>query len=111
MQTNVKGIYDRPPNEDSGANLLRRIVVAGIQEGGKSWQAFDGSGAPIAACMVRTDVADHDTTGGMRAKVQEALDIAMMGVATRVVEAGTRSALEACLNKKLAPEWVGTEIV
>jgi len=109
MQTNVKGIYDRPPNGNSGANLLRRIVVGTQKEG--SWQAFDGSGAPTAACMVQTDASDHDTTGGMRAKVQEALEIAMMGVATRVVEAGTRSALEACLNQELAPEWVGTEIV
>jgi isopentenyl phosphate kinase len=107
MQTNVKGIYDRPPNEDSGAILLRRIIVG--THG--SWQAFDGSGAPTAACMVQIDVSDHDTTGGMRAKVHEALEIAMMGVATRVVEAGTRSALEACLNQELAPEWVGTEIV
>lgn len=76
-----------------------------------AWQAFDQHGAPVAACRIQTDVADHDTTGGVLAKVEEAVEIAMMGVATRIVKAGSGEALEACLMEQLGDNWIGTEIV
>lgn len=78
-----------------------------VQDG--SWTAVN---PPLTGGTVETSVAEHDTTGGMAAKIAEAASIASVGIPVYVVEAGSRHALEA-LKGTLGcsgEDWVGTII-
>jgi isopentenyl phosphate kinase len=83
--TNVEGVYDRPP-EQSGAQLLRIIDVH--QDG--SWEAAGGS------CSVQLSCSEHDTTGGIAKKVEEAAVIARLGIPVVIAKAGSEAARLAC---------------
>jgi isopentenyl phosphate kinase len=102
VQTNVAGIYDRPP-ELPGAQLIRSVLVG--SDGSLTVAGADGS-----TLGLDTNVADCDVTGGMGAKVAEAVGAARhVGHAVRIVQAATPHALAACCVE-LAPVWAGTEV-
>lgn len=100
--TNVEGVYDRPP-EEAGAQLLRRILV----QADGSWRAEGGSS------FLKFTAADHDTTGGIEAKVREAAAIAVLGKAVLIAKVGTEDAYAALAHGPAVlqqPElqWRGT---
>ena len=116
--TNVAGIYDRPPllveNEKSGrgaasaslkANLLREIVV---DKNTGSWIAYGMGGLIINS--IETSELEHDSTGGIKQKVSEAVEAVMGTTRVRVVKAGTEAALDACTLDTLPDDWQGTEL-
>lgn len=89
--TDVDGVMTRPPGED-GAEIMPEITVA--EDG--SWDI--GS--------VQMTCAEHDATGGMRAKVQEAAAVARLGVPVLIVRWGS----ESCRRAMLAgPDACGDE--
>ena len=84
--------------------MVRRIEV----ESPTRWRALDAGGNDVGA--LRTDTAAHDSTGGMSAKVEEAVRAAAGCSVVRIVEAGTPHALAACVEEVLPEGWVGTEV-
>ena len=119
FMTNVQGIFDRPPAESSGssARLLRKILVQSSTSSstiggggfeGTFWQGFDADGSIVEG--IETSELGHDTTGGVRAKVEEAVEAVRAGISVRVVKAGSEAALHACIDTELSREWIGTEI-
>ncbi|KAG6555220.1 hypothetical protein Mapa_003260 [Marchantia paleacea] len=102
--TNVPGVYDRPPS-DPHAVLLKEIAV---EDG--DWKIIDPE--LEAGLEVQTNVAAHDTTGGMETKIAEAASIANFGIPVLVVETGSSHALEALKGTPLSnrSKWVGTII-
>ena len=76
----VIGIHDKPPTED-GAELIHEI-----------WVEEDGS---ISTTNVETSIAKHDVTGGIKGKLDSAIDIAKMGVPVIICELGTEHSLQA----------------
>ena len=76
--TDVRGVLDRPPTVDD-AELVEEIVV-------KS----DGS-----IRFPETTTASHDVTGGIRGKIECAVEIAKLGVPVVIVQIGTDHALKA----------------
>jgi hypothetical protein len=83
--TDVEGVFDKPPSEQ-GARLLQLIDV---QLGG-GWAAA-GLGTEVQlAC------GEHDTTGGIAKKVEEAAVIARLGIPVVIAKAGTAAAELAC---------------
>ena len=103
LQTNVAGIYDRPPDLP-GALLVSRIEVS--QSG---WVATCSGGGRIGD--VHTSSAAGDTTGGIATKLREAQAAALLGVEVRIAEAGTPHAAAALESGPLPPGWVGTVIL
>lgn len=99
----MPGIFDRPPVEPE-ARPIRNVVVGELG----AWEAYDASN--IKVNTIRMTMLDHDTTGGVEAKVREAVDIAVKGIVTRIVEAGTSYAIQACECDDLPDGWLGTEI-
>ncbi|EER11877.1 Glutamate 5-kinase, putative [Perkinsus marinus ATCC 50983] len=76
--TDVAGIYDKPPNEE-GAKLIPRISARGD-----------------AKSNIKTCVPAHDVTGGIETKLASAVEVAKdLGIPVYIVQAGTKSALEA----------------
>ncbi|KAM6548388.1 hypothetical protein CsatB_020064 [Cannabis sativa] len=106
FMTDVLGVYDRPPL-DSTAVLLREIEV---HEDG-SWSVVKPTLENIS--KVKTDVAAHDTTGGMETKILEAAMIARLGIDVYIVKAGTNHSLRALrgeLRGNVPEDWLGTVI-
>ncbi len=83
--TNVAGVFDRPP-EEQGAQLLQLIEAR--RDGG--WAAAGAGGELQLAC------GEHDTTGGIAKKVEEAAMIARLGIPVVIAKAGTPAAEVAC---------------
>jgi isopentenyl phosphate kinase len=105
FQTNCAGIFTRPP-EMEGAALIRRVTVS---EDGK-WRGTTIHCELIDEEGLETSELDHDTTGGVRGKVAEAVAVAATGTPVRVVQAGTAAAAVACEVAELPGDWEGTEI-
>jgi glutamate 5-kinase len=132
----VDGIYDRPP-EQPGAQLLARLEVepappggsrrasgsgrpsssgggggrlsgSGGGGGGPGWRAYDAEGAEVEG--LETTSAEHDTTGGVATKIQEAAAVARLGAQVRIARAGSMAAAAACSPADLPPGWVGTAV-
>ena len=102
----MPGIFDRPPAEPT-KRAVRNILVDELG----MWEAYDASNSKISGMTMI--MLDHDVTGGVEAKVREAVDIAASlggGIGTRIVEAGTLSAIQACECHELPNDWLGTEI-
>ena len=114
----MDGIYDRPP-EQPGAQLLARLEVepappggsrrasgsgrpsssgggggrlsgSGGGGGGPGWRAYDAEGAEVEG--LETTSAEHDTTGGVATKIQEAAAVARLGGQVRIARAGSMGA-------------------
>ena len=85
--SNVNGIYNKPPSCE-GAILIPRIEVF------RNGWSFGTVSERIAF-----ESAAHDTTGGMRGKVEEASAIALGGVDVVVARAGSEAALVALRGK------------
>ncbi|OWM89509.1 hypothetical protein CDL15_Pgr024257 [Punica granatum] len=102
-QTDVLGVYDRPPTEP-GAVLLREIgehpynlpliflnwsihfvVSTAVNEDG-SWSVLKPR-LKDSSRQVEITVAAHDTTGGMMTKISEAAMIAKLGIDVYIVKA------------------------
>ncbi|KAL1498605.1 hypothetical protein AB1Y20_013920 [Prymnesium parvum] len=71
----VAGVFDRPP-EAPHAKLIRVIRV-------------DRRGRLVEGPKVSTDSVAHDVTGGLRAKLEAAVQIARLGVPVCICEGGT----------------------
>jgi len=84
-------VYDKPPNL-TGAKLLVDIV---LDKDGNVTNVYD------------TSVGKHDVTGGMKAKVASAIDVALLGIDCFITQAGTEDSIAAC--KGLRPR-LGTYI-
>ncbi|XP_058080246.1 isopentenyl phosphate kinase isoform X2 [Magnolia sinica] len=106
VQTDVLGVYDRPPT-DPDAVLLREIAV---DEDG-SWsivKPLHHTNKPV-----KITVADHDTTGGMVTKISEAAMIAKLGIDVYIVKAGTAHSfrvLKGEIGNDIPDDWLGTAI-
>jgi len=74
--TDVDGVFDRPPDGDPDARLIREIAVAA-----------DGDFE-----IPETDTAAHDSTGGIATKIKSAVDVAIRGTRVCIVKAGTDAA-------------------
>lgn len=130
MQTNVPGIYDRPPQEP-GAQLIARLEVAaadgaaGAAGSSSDMPALsssddDASGLPCGARAytaqgdevgsLLTSCAAHDTTGGVATKVREAAAVARLGSEVRISRAGSAAAAAAVSPDALPPGWAGTVV-
>jgi hypothetical protein len=57
---------------------------------------------------IETEVSEHDVTGGINAKVEEAIVAVLGGTRVRIAKAGTLAALEACTIAELPSTWKGT---
>jgi len=97
--SDVDGIFDRPPASD-GAQLIREIEV---EASGRFEQKVEFASGH-----------DHDTTGGMAAKVEDGVFIAKHGIDVLIARAGSTAALcalqrtfPACLSDD---KWRGTRI-
>jgi len=82
--TDVAGVYDRPPNL-TGAKLLVDLT---LDKDGNVTNLYD------------TSVAKHDVTGGMKAKVASAIDVALLGIDCYITQAGTEDSINACKGLK-----------
>ncbi|GFQ02051.1 isopentenyl phosphate kinase [Phtheirospermum japonicum] len=107
LQTDVFGVYDRPPTEP-GATLLKEIAV---REDG-SWSVLKPELQDMSK-QVEITVAAHDTTGGMVTKISEAAMIAKLGIDVYIVKAATdhsERALNGLLREDIPDDWLGTII-
>ncbi|KAL3654277.1 hypothetical protein CASFOL_003958 [Castilleja foliolosa] len=107
LQTDVFGVYDRPPTE-TGATLLKEIAV---REDG-SWSVLKPELQDMSK-QVEITVAAHDTTGGMVTKISEAAMIAKLGIDVYIVKAATdhsERALNGLLREQIPDDWLGTII-
>ncbi|XP_020091403.1 uncharacterized protein LOC109712317 isoform X2 [Ananas comosus] len=106
LQTDVLGVYDRPPS-DPNAILLREIVV---DEDG-SWSVLKPTLEQLKK-EVEITVAAHDTTGGMETKISEAAVIARLGIDVYITKAGTEHSLIALKGQvdNDTEDWLGTVI-
>ena len=77
--TNVAGVYDKPPTE-CDAKLIKEIVVQ-----------KDGS----ISLNAQTSIAEHDVTGGIKGKIECAVEIAKMGIPVVICEMGTEHSMQA----------------
>ncbi|KAF7828013.1 DUF1336 family protein [Senna tora] len=104
IQTDVYGVYDRPPTE-ADAVLLKEIAVS--EDG--SWSVVK----PKLQNSIELTVAAHDTTGGMATKVSEAAMIAKLGIDVYIVKAATSHSLKALngdLRSSIPDDWLGTVV-
>ncbi|KAG5062796.1 hypothetical protein JHK85_003979 [Glycine max] len=104
IQTDVYGVYDRPPTEPN-AILLKEIAVA--EDG--SWSVVK----PKLQNSIELTVAAHDTTGGMKTKIAEAAMIAKLGIDVYIVKAATSHSLRALngdLRSSIPDDWLGTVV-
>jgi isopentenyl phosphate kinase len=109
--SNVQGVYDRPPEGEEAAELISSVAVD--KDGSfKLLSGGGGGGGQMQKQMqMEFTTADHDTTGGMEAKVRDAVQIARRGIDVLVAKAGSDAALRAlegfpsCLEDA---QWCGT---
>ncbi|EFA75231.1 amino acid kinase [Heterostelium album PN500] len=76
--TDVSGVYDRPPNEPNA------IIISNISS----------SSLTNNDISVSNSKSEHDVTGGMRAKLQSALNIANMNIDVVIIGGDSKSILE-----------------
>jgi isopentenyl phosphate kinase len=122
--TDVLGIYHKPPNFQSESEELENIGKYSSDKSKPSlfgcifvyetgqWGAFGFNKCEYGG--FETSQLDHDSTGGMNAKVEEAIETVLVGTTVRIVKAGTEYALQACTCDEMAdtPEdWIGTELI
>jgi isopentenyl phosphate kinase len=123
LQTNVAGIFDRPPDQP-GAQLIAQLQVSALSSSQRrndhdcqqsssgthtlAFTAYTQQGEEVKS--LQTAVVAHDTTGGVVTKIQEAAAVAQLGVEVRIVQAGSPEAAAACLPKPLPPAWMGTVV-
>jgi len=131
LQTNVAGIYDRPPCEP-GAQLIARLECSssgsGSGEDGVSSSssnssssghgtssslpcgavAYTADGAAVDSLL--TSSAAHDTTGGVATKIREAAAVAQLGAQVRIALAGSAAAEAAVSPAALPAGWQGTVV-
>jgi len=88
--TDVEGVYDKPPSE--GGSILMEILVD--KQGNINFP--------------KTVSAQHDVTGGMKAKIENAIEIAQMGIDIFIAKAGTEGARMTCSGRRA--ECTGTHI-
>ena len=54
----------------------------------------------------------HGVAGGIATKVQEAANIAMLGIDVIIVQAATKDAEDACTcGLDVSPSWTGTQVI
>lgn len=135
VQTNVPGIFDRPPSEPE-AQLIARLECSSSSEGSGSRHgngssraagncsssgdaatacslpcgaiAFTADGAVVQSLL--TSSAAHDTTGGVATKIREAAAVAQLGAEVRIAAAGYVAAEAAVLPGRLPAGWQGTVV-
>ncbi|XP_041365789.1 isopentenyl phosphate kinase-like [Gigantopelta aegis] len=97
--TDVEGIFDRPPNEE-GAQLLSKISV----DKDRTHQT-----------VVSTSQSENDVTGGIRFKLETAVDIVCNSdgkISVFVCQIGTPSAETICIHDELTDQtFTGTEVL
>jgi len=82
--TDVDGVFTKPPTDPS-AELVKTILV-------------DPSSGALELTGVSMDLADHDVTGGLKAKLESAAEVLMLAPsveAVYIVRAGSPSAEQA----------------
>eukprot|EP01126_Amoeba_proteus_P045904 TRINITY_DN5164_c0_g1_i8.p1 TRINITY_DN5164_c0_g1~~TRINITY_DN5164_c0_g1_i8.p1 ORF type:complete len:179 (-),score=23.04 TRINITY_DN5164_c0_g1_i8:379-915(-) len=89
--SNVDGIFMEPPELNPYTKLIREIAL-------KSDGSFD---------MPHVNQVANDVTGGMRLKIEEAVTVALSGIRVYIANAGTSSALHACLGLE---DLIGTQL-
>ncbi|THU45108.1 hypothetical protein C4D60_Mb02t14390 [Musa balbisiana] len=106
LQTDVLGVYDRPPT-DPHAILLRKIAV----DEDENWMIVKPK-LQHEKMGVEITVAAHDTTGGMKTKISEAAMIAKLGINVYITKAGTPHSLRALRGEvdDAPDDWLGTVI-
>lgn len=131
--TDVPGVFTRYPFEVEGggkahpdARLIRKVVGRGEKEGGKMGdylvEMYDEEGNVVVDVGFNDDSGGEereisgdvvvDVTGGIKAKLEEAIRCAISGVKSiRICEVGTRHALDALMMDSLPEGWRGTEVV
>lgn len=126
LQTNVAGIYDRPPTEP-GAQLIARLECIGSDSSGGSDSNSSSGGEAAASCSLPcgavaytqegaavdallTSSAAHDTTGGVATKIREAAAVARLGAEVRIALAGSAAAEAAVAPSVLPAAWHGTVV-
>ena len=101
--SNVHGVYDRPP-ELEHSEIISTVAVD--KDG-----SFKVGNAEKKQMDLEFTTAKHDTTGGMEAKVRDAVQIARQGFHVLVTKAGSEAAFRAledfpqCLKHA---QWCGT---
>lgn len=101
--TDVKGVFNMPP-DDPEAKLVRKIII----ENDGSISYFFDENESYNAEKLRTSKMSHDVTGGIKGKVEVAIEIAQLGIPVYIVEAGTEHSFQALQG--LRPK-VGTEVI
>lgn len=87
--TDVDGVYDRPPFLSSSNDQPKLIEEIFVNRDGK------------IRIPISTDIAAHDVTGGMEAKIQTAVDIVLeTGLDVFIVRAGSEDARIALCGRK-----------
>lgn len=129
LQTNVPGIFDRPPSEP-GAQLIARLECSASSGSGSSSLngssggssrgdgatcslpygavAYAADGAEVDSLLTRS--AAHDTTGGVATKIREAAAVAQLGAEVRIALAGSTAAAAAVSPAALPADWQGTVV-
>lgn len=82
--TDVDGVFTKPPSE-AGSQLVKEILV-------------DSKTGALELTGVSTTTADHDVTGGLRAKLESAAEVLLRAPsveAVYIVRAGSASAAQA----------------
>lgn len=82
--TDVDGVFTKPPWEE-GSQLVREILV-------------DGKTGELELTGVATTTADHDVTGGLKAKLESAAEVLLQAPSVQavyIVRAGSESAAQA----------------
>jgi len=131
--TDVPGVFTRFPFEEEGgeahpdARLVRKVMVEGGRNGngGREVEMYDEEGNVVVDLGFDDDGSGNseggeegisgdvavDVTGGIKAKLEEAISCAVSGVeSVRICEVGTRHALDALMMDALPERWRGTEV-
>eukprot|EP00803_Ostreobium_quekettii_P000666 evm.model.scf_287.11 EVM.evm.TU.scf_287.11 scf_287:78477-79595(+) len=86
--------------------IVRKIEVQNVCHTGGQWSA-EGD-----FTNVRMTPLEHDTTGGIAAKVQEAANIAMLGIDVIIAQAGSTDGEDACRDGlDVGSSWMGTQVL
>ena len=118
--TNVDGIFNKPPSSSPDAFLLRTIVVKPSSTSSSSaseFIAWGGRGERLDG-GVEYEADGHDVTGGLKAKVDEAVAVLRTGgrgIKVYVVKASSRHVIDIVKGQgeggELPETWIGTEFL
>lgn len=97
--TDVNGVYTSDPKIDSNAKLIPLIevdAVGNIVSTGANGEGLDAplcdtdeSLSPSSSCA---SIHEHDVTGGLRTKLQSAIEIAKTGIPVYILKCGSTDA-------------------